>query len=81
MRAVIIEGRKEIFKEEVYEAVLPGLDGEFSVLDFHQPFLFRLRKGIIKVNKTKGAESEMVRIEDGIAKFDSNSLIVLCEKK
>ena len=80
MRVAIIAGHKEIYKVEIYEAVLPGLDGEFSVMDFHQPFLFRLRKGIIKINKTKGAKSEMLKIEDGIAKFTCNSLTILCEK-
>lgn len=81
MRAVVIAGRKEIYKEEVYEAILPGLDGEFSVMDFHQPFLYRLRKGTIKFNEQKDAKSKLLSIEDGIARFTGNSLMVLCEKR
>ncbi|RKY41510.1 MAG: hypothetical protein DRP85_06115 [Candidatus Makaraimicrobium thalassicum] len=78
MRVLILSGREVRYKGEAYQAVLPGLDGEFSVLDFHQPFLYRLRKGIVKIKATeKGRESKVFPLKDGLAGFKGNSLLIL----
>ena len=78
MRVLILSGREEVYKGEAHEAVLPGLDGEFSVLDFHQPMLYRLRRGVIKVRET--TEEKLFRIQDGMARFNENNLLIFCEK-
>ncbi|MFH1846342.1 MAG: hypothetical protein ABH869_02160 [Candidatus Omnitrophota bacterium] len=80
MRVLIIKGRKVIYKGEGYEAVLPGADGEFSVMDFHQPLLYRLRKGIVKIREAQSEKKQkFFPVKDGIAKFRGNSLVVLGE--
>jgi len=81
MRALILDGREKAYEGEIYMAVLPGLDGEFSLLDFHQPFLYRLRRGIIKIKEKQNEEGEgrLFSIKDGLAKFSGNSLVILCE--
>ncbi|MFH1412001.1 MAG: F0F1 ATP synthase subunit epsilon [Candidatus Omnitrophota bacterium] len=81
MRAIILDGRDIEYSGEVHQAILPGRDGEFSVLDFHQPFLYRLRKGIIKIQETeKNEEEKIVAIRDGLARFRDNELLVMKEK-
>jgi len=80
MRVVVMNKRDVIYEREAYQAILPGLDGEFSVLDFHQPFLYRLRRGIVKVEETVHQKSpELFPIKDGMAKFSGNTLIVFAE--
>jgi len=79
MRTLILKDRKKAYDKEAYMAVLPGLDGEFSVLDFHQSFLYRLQKGIVKIRESEESETLMFRIKDGLARFEGNSLLVLCE--
>ena len=82
LRIIILGGRKIVYQGEVRQAVLPGLDGEFSVLDFHQPFLYRLRKGIVKVkiaDYTDENKEELFPVKNGLAKFTENSLLILCE--
>ncbi|MBL7157553.1 MAG: hypothetical protein ISS92_05285 [Candidatus Omnitrophica bacterium] len=82
MRTTILGGRKVAYQGEACEVIMPGLDGEFSVLDFHQSFLYRLRRGTIKVKeKVKQKEEKLFRIEDGLAKFSGNTLLILCEMK
>ncbi len=81
MRTVILKGREVIYEKETYHVVLPGLDGEFSVMSFHQPLLYRLRKGIIKIEEQeKDTKMKYLRVTDGVAKFDRNTLVILCER-
>jgi len=52
---------------------LPALDGEMCVLDFHQPFLVRLKKGNVVFSEKK------IAIKDGIAFMRSNSLTIFAQ--
>jgi len=80
MRVVVMNGKDVIYEREAYQAILPGLDGEFSVLDFHQPFLYRLRRGIVKVEEiVRQKAPELFPIKDGMAKFSGNALLVFVE--
>lgn len=82
MRISVLRGRDVVYEGEAYQAVLPGLDGEFSVLDFHQPFLYRLRKGIVKIQEKEKEEKErLFPVRDGLARFIANDLLILCEGK
>lgn len=83
MRTTILDGRRVEYQGEAKEVVMPGLDGEFSVLDFHRPFLYRLRKGTIKVKESaaKKEEEKLFHIDDGLAKFSENNLLIFYEKK
>ena len=79
MRVVVLAMVGKLLEEDAGEVRLPGEDGEISVLDFHQPFLYRLRKGYIIVSsftKAGGAEKR-VPIKDGVARMSGNVLTVL----
>jgi len=62
-----------IFQELVKCVILPGDEGELSILDFHQPIIARLKKGIIKVDR------ERISIQKGIANMQDNELVILVE--
>ena len=64
-----------IFQEIVSNVVLPGDDGEISILDFHQPIISCLKNGIIKINSNNS-----ICIKEGIAKMKDNELVLLVEK-
>ena len=82
MRILIITGREVTYKGEAYMAVLPGRDGEFSVLDFHQPFLYRLRKGMVRIKVYEtDREDKVFALADALARFSGNTLLILCEKE
>ncbi len=73
MQVSILEPKKIVWEGQAKEVCLPAEDGEVCVLDFHQPFLIRLRKGVVRSDKTRTA------IKDGIAFLRGNSLILFVE--
>ena len=73
MQVSILEPKKVVWEGQAKEVRLPAQDGDVCVLDFHQPFLIRLRKGIVKSDKARTA------IKDGIAFLRSNKLVIFAE--
>jgi len=71
-----IKTASSIFQELVSMVILPGEEGEFSILDFHQPIISCLKDGVIKIDKHPS-----IAIKGGIAKMGNNELVVLVEKK
>lgn len=61
---------------------MPGADGEFSVWDFHQPFIYRLKAGDIRlIKRSEGAPGGVLSfsITDGMAKMKGNDLTIMAE--
>ena len=84
MKVRIHSADKKILETEAVEVVLPGWDGEFTAMDFHQPCLYGLRAGRIKIKYGGGKAAgqkpeEKIVIKSGIAKIVSNELTVLVE--
>ncbi len=52
---------------------LPASEGEMCVLDFHQPFVVRLKKGKIVFANTR------IPVKDGIAFMRANTLTVFAQ--
>ena len=73
MQVSILEPKKVVWEGRAKEVHLPAEDGDGCVLDFHQPFLIRLRKGVVRSDKVRTA------IKDGIAFLRSNNLILFVE--
>ncbi|MDP8297481.1 MAG: hypothetical protein RAP41_04780 [Candidatus Orphnella occulta] len=55
--------------------ILPGEEGELSIMDFHQPIVACLKEGTVKID-----HSDSIRIKKGIARMEGNELSVLVEK-
>ena len=70
-----IENASFLFNEMASSVVLPGEEGEFSVLDFHQPIVSYLKDGVVKIN-----EKQSIPIKRGIARMQENELVVMVEK-
>ncbi len=64
-----------IFHEMTTSVILPGEEGEFSILDFHQPIISCLKEGMIKID-----EREPIFIKRGIAAVKGNELSILVEE-
>ena len=79
MKVEIHTAKEKIIEEDAKEIVLPGQDGEFSVRDFHQPCLYKLRPGQITVRPRKEGEPKRFRVKRGIAKIEPLRLVVLIE--
>ena len=82
MKVKILTAQKKLIDEGAKEVILPGVDGEISVWDFHQPFLYVLGPGQIKVRIPVAPDRMQERrfaIKRGIAKFQANILTVMVE--
>ena len=73
MQVSILEPKRIVWEGQAKEVRLPAEDGEVCVLDFHQPFLIRLHKGVVRSDQAR------VAIKDGIAFLRSNELTLFVE--
>jgi F0F1-type ATP synthase epsilon subunit len=70
-----IKSASVIFAEMATSVVLPGEEGEFSILDFHQSIVSCLRQGEIKIDK-----GPVIPIQRGIIRMEKNKLSILVER-
>ena len=75
MRVSILDVKEVIFEDNAESVVLPGEDGEFCVLDLHEEFLYRLKKGELRIN-----DSLSLQVEDGVARMQNNKLVIFIER-
>ena len=62
-------------KDNVFEVVIPAVEGEIGILKDHIPIISFLKPGIIKVFSE--TEEQSFYVEDGIVEFKDNTLSVL----
>lgn len=78
---VAISGKK--FDEDVYEVVLPTLDGEIGVLQDHMPLVSVATSGAIVVRrnpKDSDAQREIFATNGGVIEVKDNLLRVLVDE-
>ena len=64
-----------LVKEDVFDVVVPGYEGEMGILKDHISIISFLKPGIIKILSKSGDENYYV--EDGIVEFKNNNLSIL----
>ncbi len=74
----LVSPAKLLFSGDVESVVLPGTEGEMTILAQHAPLLTSLKPGIVVVTSAKGAEKIFVR--GGFAEVNPKGLIVLAER-
>ncbi len=95
MQLEIITPEMKVFTGEVSAVQLPGIDGQFQVLNNHAPIISALGKGKIKVDLVQNFEADEktsklielssntkvihVEIKGGVVEMLNNKLIVLAE--
>lgn len=71
------------FDEEVYEIILPTMDGEIGVLPGHMPLISVANNGVISVRKAQNHPDDMMEhfaISGGAIEVSNNSLKVLVDE-
>ena len=69
---------KLLFSGEVESVVIPGSEGEMTILAQHAPILTSLRAGVVVVSSAKSSERIFVR--GGFAEVNPKGLTVLAER-
>ncbi|MBX2805567.1 MAG: ATP synthase F1 subunit epsilon [Hyphomicrobiales bacterium] len=75
----LVSPEKVLVSADVEEVIVPGSEGDFTVLPLHAPFISTLRPGILRIPGLDGDQSE-VYIRGGLAEVNGESLTVLAEK-
>jgi len=78
---VSISGKK--FDDEVYEVVLPTLDGEIGVLQDHMPLVSVATTGAIVIRRQPrdpDADREYFATSGGVIEVDNNNIRVLVDE-
>ena len=67
---------EEVYSAEAEEVILPGDEGELSVMNFHQPIVCRLTKGAVRIILSR-RNVKSIPIIDGIAHMEGNILKIM----
>ena len=68
-----------LLSQDVQQVLVPGTEGNFTVLPGHAPMLSTMRPGVIDVTDEVGNE-ERIYVRGGVAEVNPNGLTVLAEE-
>ena len=74
---VVVTPEGEAFSGRVEEVVLPGVEGEFGVLEAHERFLSALDHGCMEIRT--GAASQFSAVSDGFAELGADGVVVMVD--
>ncbi len=74
---VVVTPEGEAFSGLVEEVVLPGVEGEFGVLEAHERFLSALDHGCMEIRTGEG--SQFSAVSDGFAEVGPERVVVMVD--
>lgn len=74
----LVSPARLLFSGEVVSVIIPGTEGEMTIMPQHAPVLSTLRPGIVTVAKD-GGTSEKIFVRGGFAEVNAKGLTVLAE--
>jgi F-type H+-transporting ATPase subunit epsilon len=75
----LVTPERMALSEDAAQVVVPGVEGEFTVLPGHAPVISALRPGIIDVT-LPDARKTRIFVKGGFAEVDAGHLTVLAER-
>lgn len=73
----LVSPAKLLFSGEVDEVIVPGAEGEFTVLPMHAPVVSTLRPGILTIKS--GGNVTRLYVRGGFAEVNEKGLTILAE--
>ncbi|MCX5477637.1 F0F1 ATP synthase subunit epsilon [Kaistia geumhonensis] len=75
----LVSPERLLLSEQVAQVVVPGAEGEFTVLKNHAPFMSTIKPGVVTVTPTSGAPQRYF-VRGGFADVSENGLTILAEQ-
>ena len=75
----LVSPAKLVMSEEVMQVVVPGAEGDFTMLPGHSPFMSTVRPGVIEVTATSGKVAKLF-VRGGFADASPAGLTILAEQ-
>ena len=74
----LVSPEELLLSQEVQQVLVPGTEGNFTVLAGHAPVISTLRPGVLDMLDEAGRE-ERIYVRGGVAEVNPNGLTVLAE--
>ena len=78
MQLDIITAENQLYSGKINSVKLPGINGEFEILNNHAPIISTLDKGIIRVID-RNNKTDKFEINGGVVEMQNNKVIVLTD--
>lgn len=78
MQLQLITPEKTLFSAEAHMVIVPGVEGDFGVLQGHAPFISALRPGVIQIDTGDGAKRK-IAVLGGFAEVVPDRCTILAE--
>ena len=75
----LVSPERLLFAGEVESVVVPGTEGQFTVMRDHAPFMSTMKPGVIEVNEG-GSKSQRLFVRGGFADVSPSGLTILAEQ-
>jgi F-type H+-transporting ATPase subunit epsilon len=75
----LVTPERMALSEDVGQVIVPGVEGDFTVLPGHAPVISALRPGIIDVTLPDARKTRLF-VKGGFAEVDADQLTVLAER-
>jgi len=75
----LVTPERMVLSQDAAQVVVPGVEGEFTVLAGHAPVIAALRPGVVDATLAD-ASTMRVFVRGGFAEVDADRLIVLAER-
>ena len=80
MQLEILTPERKLYSGEVYGVQMPGVDGMFEVLEKHAPLVAALKRGNLKIIRTRTqSDTDNYSIQSGFVEVLNNKVTVLVE--
>ena len=76
----LVTPERMLVSEDATQVVMPGLEGEFTVLPGHAPVISMLRPGMIEATLGDNGSKARVFVRGGLAEVGPDRLTVLAER-
>jgi F-type H+-transporting ATPase subunit epsilon len=75
----LVAPERLIFAGDVEAVVVPGTEGEFTVLKDHAPLMSTLKPGVLEIEQSAAQKAKLF-VRGGFAEVSAGGLIVLAEQ-
>ena len=76
----IIHPHKIKLEKKFESVIIPGIDGDFTVLKGHTPFITRLRSGILSTFVGSPQKKQDYAIHDGFVTVENDEVVIVCDR-
>lgn len=76
----LVSPERLLMDAEVKSVLVPGTEGDFTVLPDHAPVMSAIRPGVVEIVEQDGGETTRLYVRGGFAEVTPGGLVILAEE-